>query len=412
MTEFRFLKKVLYISYDGLTDPLGQSQVLPYLTELSKRGYQFTILSFEKKYRFGKEKDLVEKLIRDAGIKWVPLWFTSKPPVLSKVYDRWKLRRTAVRLYRREKFEIIHCRSYVAAEVGLFLKRKFDARFLFDMRGFWADEKVDNGQWDQHNYFYRRIYNHYKKKEKDFLLEADGIITLTNAAKNYLLSKPEYKDLSVDVIPCCADFGHFDFAKISSEQIAELRCKLQIPREAKIITYLGSVGGWYMTKEMFSFFKTLSGRFAEYVMLVLTKDNPDEVKKEALANGITPDKIFVTYSNREQLPQYLAISDHGLFFIRNTFSKIASSPTKHAELMAMGLPVICNDIGDTGGIVDSTRTGIVVNDFSETSFKAVADRLHSGAKVNRSYIRDCAKKIFDLRAGADKYFKMYEDVSA
>ena len=44
-------KKVLYITYDGMTDPLGQSQVLPYLVGLSEKGYKFTILSFEKKER-------------------------------------------------------------------------------------------------------------------------------------------------------------------------------------------------------------------------------------------------------------------------------------------------------------------------------------------------------------------------
>ena len=46
--------KVLYITYDGLTDPLGQSQVLPYLFWLSKKGYHFTVLSFEKKERLKK----------------------------------------------------------------------------------------------------------------------------------------------------------------------------------------------------------------------------------------------------------------------------------------------------------------------------------------------------------------------
>ena len=42
------MKSVLYISYDGMTDPLGQSQVLPYLKGLSNRGHRITILSCEK----------------------------------------------------------------------------------------------------------------------------------------------------------------------------------------------------------------------------------------------------------------------------------------------------------------------------------------------------------------------------
>ncbi len=155
----------MYISYDGLTDPLGQSQILPYLRELSKHGFQFTILSFEKKERYQKEKGIVNDALNSSGIKWVPLWFTSSPPVVSKIYDRWQLKRKVLDLHRLENFDMIHCRSYVAAEMGLFLKNRLGTKFLFDMRGFWADEKVDSHQWNQNNYLYRLIYKHYKKKE-------------------------------------------------------------------------------------------------------------------------------------------------------------------------------------------------------------------------------------------------------
>ena len=41
-------KNILYLSYDGMTDPLGQSQVLPYLIGLTKEGFTFHIISFEK----------------------------------------------------------------------------------------------------------------------------------------------------------------------------------------------------------------------------------------------------------------------------------------------------------------------------------------------------------------------------
>src|SRR5689334_18855783 len=191
-----------------MTDPLGQSQVLPYIIELSKRGYRFTLLSFEKKKRYAAEKAIIEKIAKENSIEWVPLFFTSKPPVLSKIYDRWKLLRTAFHLHRKNHFDIVHCRSYIAAEAGLKLKKRYGIKFLFDMRGFWADERVDNGQWDLKKTFYRKIYDHYKKKEKHFFLEADGIVSLTQAGKDHILSKGEYKKLSIEVIPCCADLDY------------------------------------------------------------------------------------------------------------------------------------------------------------------------------------------------------------
>jgi hypothetical protein len=117
------LKKILYISYDGLTDPLGQSQILPYLVSLSSHGYKFTILSFEKRSRWAKEKHIIDGITKKFGITWVPLLFTKWPPVLSKVYDRWKLKRVSRRLFKENRFDMIHCRSYVAAEIGLWLKK-------------------------------------------------------------------------------------------------------------------------------------------------------------------------------------------------------------------------------------------------------------------------------------------------
>ena len=47
--------RALYISYDGMTDPLGRSQVLPYLQGLSERGHEITLLSCEKPARMAAE---------------------------------------------------------------------------------------------------------------------------------------------------------------------------------------------------------------------------------------------------------------------------------------------------------------------------------------------------------------------
>ena len=50
------MKTVLYLTYDGLSDPLGQSQILKYLVPLSKTN-NLIILSFEKNY---KDKKVIE----------------------------------------------------------------------------------------------------------------------------------------------------------------------------------------------------------------------------------------------------------------------------------------------------------------------------------------------------------------
>jgi glycosyltransferase involved in cell wall biosynthesis len=393
-----------------MTDPLGQSQVIPYLQHLSGQGYQFTILSFEKKVRYEKEGPVVQKLLDAAHIEWVPLFFTSRPPVLSKIWDRYRMAKTAEGLHKENSFQLVHCRSYVAAEVGLSLKNKYGVKMLFDMRGFWADEKVDNGQWDQRKAFYRRVYRHYKQKEAEFLQQADSIISLTHAAKAHLLSQPAYRDISIEVIPCCADLDHFNYELIATDAVRVLKESLGIPRDARVLTYLGSVGGWYMTQEMFTLFKLLQKQDPEYRMLILTKDDPGMVLREAMELGVPEEKLFITYSDRKKLPLFLAMSDWSIFFIRNTFSKTASSPTKHAEIMGMGIPVICNDIGDTGRIVEETRTGLVLKAFTDEEYQRVIRQMHAAELPAKALIRQSAFRYFDLACGVQDYLRVYKDI--
>ena len=42
---------ILYVTYDGITDHIGQSQVAPYLIGLAAKGYSITLLSAEKMER-------------------------------------------------------------------------------------------------------------------------------------------------------------------------------------------------------------------------------------------------------------------------------------------------------------------------------------------------------------------------
>lgn len=404
------MKRILYLSYDGMTDPLGQSQVLPYLSALSSQGYRFTIVSFEKKQRYEKEKNIISRIAAASAICWKPLLFSKNPPFLSKVYDRWKLKQTIKRLFRDQHFDMIHCRSYVTAEIGLWAKKKYGTKFLFDMRGFWADEKVDSGQWKLSNPLYKWAYNHYKKREKDFLLNADAVVSLTHAAKNEMHSKPDYKNVTIDVIPCCADLDHFDFHHINHEFTNGLREQLGIKSNDRVITYLGSVGGWYMTKEMFSFFKELLQQYPGFTMLVLTKDDPDRVKNEAAQYGIPGEKIIVRYAGRNELPDYLSLSDCSIFFIRPTYSKKASSPTKHAELMGMGIPVICNNIGDTGFVINDTHTGIVLDNFGDNEYIKIVKQMPELLAIDKEKIRQGAFKHFDLEKGAGVYLQIYKRI--
>src|SRR5215217_1543755 len=170
---------VLYITYDGLTDPLGRSQVLPYLLRLSELGHEITILSCEKPERMHRDGERIRKLCAAAGINWHSLVYHKRPPVFSTVYDLSRIRSAAVTLQRRERFDLVHCRGHFPAIVGLHLKRRYGTALLFDPRGFWPEEKAEAGVWNLRNPVYAAVYRYFKRLERTLFQRADQIVFLT-----------------------------------------------------------------------------------------------------------------------------------------------------------------------------------------------------------------------------------------
>lgn len=400
--------KVFYISYDGMTDPLGQSQVIPYLEGLAKEGFKITLLSCEKKIPYQKHKNEIAEQLKKAGIKWEVVRYSKRPPVFSTVYDLLKLRRKAYNLHKKEKFQIIHCRSYISAFIGLWMKRKFGTRFIFDMRGFWADERVEGGIWDMKNPLYKMMYQFFKKKEKEFLGEADHIVSLTHKGKAIIQAWHDIpgQPLSISVIPCCVDTEHFNPDKVDPDKRLQLKERLGVKAEDKFLTYLGSVGTWYMVKEMLLFFKELKKEHPEYRFLFITKDDPMIIEKEAKDLEIPKESIIITASERKELPVLLSISSFAISFIRPSFSKSASSPTKLGELFSMGIPVICNKgVGDVDVFYEKelpflSRCLKEPFTFNETEI----------GNLDKIKLRNMIQRSFSLKSGCVKYNLIYQNL--
>ena len=113
------MKNVLFISYDGMTDPLGQSQVIPYLQGLSKHGYCIYLLSCEKKEVFHQKKSDIQKILSNAGINWTALYYTKKPPVISTMIDIVKLQRAAKKIHLAHHIDMVHTRPGIPSLVGM-----------------------------------------------------------------------------------------------------------------------------------------------------------------------------------------------------------------------------------------------------------------------------------------------------
>jgi len=403
--------KVLYISYDGMTDPLGQSQVIPYLKYLSAENIEIHILSAEKRENFYKAKDEIAELLISSGISWHPVYYTKKPAVISTVKDILKIKKTSAVLHKKYNFDVVHCRSYIAAFAGVYLKKKFHVKFLFDMRGFYPDERVDGDLWPQSNPVFKLVYRYFKNKEKSFIATADHIISLTYTAKEIIHKKFDYSDSSISVIPCCADLEHFDFHKISKSVLSELRNNTGISETDFVLSYLGSIGTWYMIDEMIMFFKMLKKHKQNAKFLIITKDNPDIIYNSAVKYCVGIEDIIIKAAERSLVPELLSLSQVSIFFIKPVFSKKASSPTKLAELLGMGIPVICNsNVGDIDKFVPEFNLGILLDQLDESNYEKVVLQIDELVKFNSEKLRAVAEEYFSVNKGAEEYYSVYKNL--
>jgi glycosyltransferase involved in cell wall biosynthesis len=333
----------LFISYDGLTDPLGQSQILPYMIGLSKKGHSISILSCEKSQKFIERKQEIQNICNTYNIQWFPIKYRNKIPVLSTVYNVFELIINTSKIIKLNKIQLLHCRSYISALVGLRFKRKNKTKFLFDMRGFWADERIDGNIWNIEKPLYKKIYTFFKKKELEYFNEADACVSLTYAGKNEILSwyKDKNKKPNIHVIPCCADLNHFNKNNVNKTRALELQQQYNIPANTFVLCYLGAVGTWYMTHEMLEFYKVLKTRYTSSIFLFCTAEEPQIVIEACKKNNVDVSDIRIEKVARTDVPAVLSFCNLSVFFIKQSYSKLASSPTKLGELLSMGVPVIC-----------------------------------------------------------------------
>ncbi len=402
-------KRILYLSYDGMTDPLGQSQVLPYLKGLSRAGYSFTLLSCEKPERFAQHRERLESITKEAGIAWHPLPYTKLPPIISTMKDLRHMRRLALQLHREQAFDAVHCRGHVTSLVGLFLQQRCGLRFLFDNRGFWADEKVDAGAWDLKNPLYKTVYSYFKKKEKAMIERCDQMVCLTHAGK---ADMQRWKGVSVrpdriTVIPCCADTELF--SPENGRRLApKFREELGLQEGAPVLAYLGSIGTWYMLDEMLDFFVAYRRKQAEARFLFITQDEHERIRRTAAEKGIPAEAILIRPGIRTEVPGLLSLAQHSLFFIRPTYSKVSSSPTKQGEIMAMGIPVVCNaGVGDSDHIITQAHSGVLVRRFDKAGYDAAVQEL-TDATFDTAAIRSGAEAVFSLKSGVRQYLEVYQ----
>src|SRR5690606_10084151 len=108
-------------------------------------GHPVHLISFERPEDWAQvaERAAIAKRMADAGIHWHPMRYHKRFSLLATLWDIVAGTWVGWRLVRRHGQVIVHARSYIPADMALAIKWLTGVKYVFDMRGFWADERVD-----------------------------------------------------------------------------------------------------------------------------------------------------------------------------------------------------------------------------------------------------------------------------
>ena len=385
-----------------MLEPLGQSQVLAYLKCLAD-GRCIHLISFEKADDWANidERERVSRDIAGAGIAWHPLRYHKRPTALATAWDIACGIGLGLWLVLRHRLGIVHARSYVPSVMALALKRITGVKYVFDMRGFWADERVDGNLWLRSG----RMYRVAKGFERRFLLAADHVVSLTHAAVAEMqrFSYLQARMPPVTVIPTCADLARFKPLPRTQE------------RAGFVLGYVGSAGTWYLFDEVVACFAELLRLRPDARFLIVNRGEHAYIRERLAAAGVPAESVELTTATHAEVPQKIARMDAGIFFIRQVFSKQASAPTKLAELLGCGVPCLGNaGVGDMAEVLEGEGVGVAIRAFDPASLAAGLVQLLALTADPATAARcvAAAQKHFSLDEGVQRYAAVYRQLGA
>jgi len=394
-------KNILFITRNGLLEPLGQSQILSYLIPLSKE-FSIHIISFEKDKDIENKEQLsrIKSSCTENNIDWTPLTYRKTFRSLGIIVGFIELFFKVIRVCKVNKIDCIHARSYYPAFIALLIYQIKKVPFIFDMRALWPDELVEAGRLKESSISWKII----KTLEKQCLKKAFAVVSLTHAAVEHLDKvHPNFllKD-KTSVIPTCANLERF---KLKNREFTP---------NAITISCIGSMlSGWFQIDILKAVVDYMLRNYPSVKFEFLTRDNKEDLLSKIDVEHKWVSRIHIDSLLFKDMPTRLTKHDGSVFFFTANTSKLGSAPTRMAELLGTGIPVLTSSgVGDVDKIVLEHKVGIILKSISKDAIKKSCDdffKIINNPEISKR-CRVASEYCFSLEKGVKSYSEIYSRV--
>jgi hypothetical protein len=392
----------LYVSAEGILDPLGFSQVFRVVSGLAARGRRYVLLTMERPDRLAR-RERVEHLrsaLAALDVEWSILPFRAGGG-RAAAENLARLVTESFRLIRRHRVRLVHARAYHGATVGLAARAALGVPYLFDARGYWIDERAEEGR----QFASARSYRLGKAFERTLYQRASGIVTLTALQAEDLRAGRVGRlgPVPIEVITTTADFDEFKIER------GPRPAALAPLGDGPLLGWIGSFNGSYLLEPSLALMRAfLAMRHAGGVVFITAQQ--EQARAFAGRAGLDAARVVVCEVPHHDMPRWVPHLDACALFLKSSFAKRASMPTKLAELLAAGVAPIhfgCND--EVSRWVKETGSGISLPDLEPESIERAA-RSIVPRDAARAAILDRARLLaaphFSLSGAIERYDRL------
>lgn len=382
------------------------------LINLTRKGPVFNFI----KYRREKKAIVEEFKSHGAALKLIPVYL----PFL----NRWGIHLNIFLLalvfilnfpfllltILKFKPDILHCRSYPAALVGLLVKcLDRNLKLIFDMRGLFPEEGIVQKRWNEKSLTFKI----WKKLEYLLLRHSDRIIALSEPFREYVSSLNPDCTPKIELIYASVDI---DFFKPDPSGREILLQKLGLEGK-KIFMYHGSLNSWHSPELLGLVFKKIKEKIFDAHLLILTTFNRERLSATLQSLGLSKSDFSITWVRFSEMPSYLSLGRYAI-----VPSNILNFPEelildtmiglKVSECLALGLPLIANE--NIGGLRPFLSENGLGTSFRAENIDELPSRIQYLESRYDEISRNCIKfawNFLNIERSADCYFKIYKELN-
>ena len=309
----------------------------------------------------------------------------------------------------RGRYQIIHCRSYVATLCALLVRMVLrDLKVVFDARGFYPEEGLIHRSWTQRSLTYKV----WKRLEAFIIRRADYTIALSDTFRGRVTKIGGQNS-------CCLIYASTELQRFREATLFRKQTRAGLGFEGKVVfAYSGGLGSWHDPVMLAKVCAVISKNVPDARLLILTPHSKEQLEADFLQAGLAAEQFTIMAVAPSEVPRYLTAADFGIVPLRamngsDVASVVAETMIglKVAEYMAAGLPIVVNErVGGLRSLMTSFKIGVF---FDGENLEPIVPKVKDMIEEYGLYQESCrrvSEGFLSLDVAVGSYYSVYRKV--